>query len=83
MLIDVSFTHMLRNSLTGILLQIVEDIVDSGVTMSQLLKTLEKMGVKQKWTAILLSKRCGRKFEVSYFVLCCTKVIVFGYKKIK
>ncbi|KAL3997750.1 hypoxanthine phosphoribosyltransferase [Acanthocheilonema viteae] len=43
---------------------VVEDIVDSGVTMSQLLKMLEKMGVKQKWTAILLSKRRGREFKV-------------------
>ncbi|VDN84814.1 unnamed protein product [Brugia pahangi] len=43
---------------------IVEDIVDSGATMLQLLKTLEEMGIKQKWTAILLSKRCKREFEV-------------------
>ncbi|OZC05964.1 putative hypoxanthine phosphoribosyltransferase [Onchocerca flexuosa] len=50
---------------------IVEDIVDSGVTMVQLLKTLDEMKVKQKWTAILLSKRCKRKFEVSdlYFIV--------------
>uniref|UniRef100_A0AAF5Q122 Hypoxanthine phosphoribosyltransferase n=1 Tax=Wuchereria bancrofti TaxID=6293 RepID=A0AAF5Q122_WUCBA len=43
---------------------VVEDIVDSGATMSQLLKTLEEMGIRQKWTAILLSKRCKREFEV-------------------
>uniref|UniRef100_A0A0R3RTU4 Hypoxanthine phosphoribosyltransferase n=1 Tax=Elaeophora elaphi TaxID=1147741 RepID=A0A0R3RTU4_9BILA len=43
---------------------IVEDIVDSGVTMSQLLKTLDEMGVKQKWTAVLLSKRCRREMKV-------------------
>ncbi|CAG9539234.1 unnamed protein product [Cercopithifilaria johnstoni] len=43
---------------------IVDDIVDSGLTMSQLLKTLEEMGVKQKWTAVLLSKRCARELKV-------------------
>ncbi|VDK75791.1 unnamed protein product [Litomosoides sigmodontis] len=43
---------------------IVEDIVDSGVTMSYLLKTLEEMGVKKKWTAVLLSKRCRREVKV-------------------
>uniref|UniRef100_A0A915PPV3 Serine/threonine-protein kinase RIO2 n=1 Tax=Setaria digitata TaxID=48799 RepID=A0A915PPV3_9BILA len=43
---------------------VVEDIVDSGTTMSQLLNTLEEMGVKQKWTAVLLSKRCIREYEV-------------------
>uniref|UniRef100_A0A8R1XPV7 Hypoxanthine phosphoribosyltransferase n=1 Tax=Onchocerca volvulus TaxID=6282 RepID=A0A8R1XPV7_ONCVO len=43
---------------------IVEDIVDSGVTMVQLLKKLDEMKVKQKWTAVLLSKRCKREFEV-------------------
>ncbi|VDK54498.1 unnamed protein product [Gongylonema pulchrum] len=32
--------------------------------MSQLLETLDEIGVKQKWTAILLSKRITRKYEV-------------------
>ncbi|VDN00935.1 unnamed protein product [Thelazia callipaeda] len=43
---------------------VVEDIVDSGRTISQLLNRLEQMGVKQMWTAILLSKRCEREHKV-------------------
>ncbi|VDM46736.1 unnamed protein product [Toxocara canis] len=43
---------------------IVEDIVDSGQTLARLMRTLDKLGVKQKWTALLLSKRVQRQEEV-------------------
>ncbi|MFH4974249.1 hypothetical protein AB6A40_000958 [Gnathostoma spinigerum] len=43
---------------------VVEDIVDSGQTLAKLMNTLDRLGVRQKWTAILLSKRIKRVIEV-------------------
>uniref|UniRef100_A0AC34Q9A0 Phosphoribosyltransferase domain-containing protein n=1 Tax=Panagrolaimus sp. JU765 TaxID=591449 RepID=A0AC34Q9A0_9BILA len=43
---------------------IVDDIVDSGVTMARLVNTIAKLGSKQIWTSLLLSKRVPRKTEV-------------------
>uniref|UniRef100_A0A0N5AMN9 Pribosyltran domain-containing protein n=1 Tax=Syphacia muris TaxID=451379 RepID=A0A0N5AMN9_9BILA len=43
---------------------VVEDIVDSGCTLSKILNTLKLGGVKKAWTAILLSKRMKRINEV-------------------
>ncbi|KAE9549498.1 hypothetical protein FO519_007294 [Halicephalobus sp. NKZ332] len=43
---------------------IVDDIVDSGVTMSRLITTIKNLGAKQCWTSLLLSKRVPRKIEV-------------------
>jgi len=43
---------------------VVDDIVDSGVTMSRLITTIRNLGAKQCWTSLLLSKRVPRKVEV-------------------
>uniref|UniRef100_A0AC35TGI4 Hypoxanthine phosphoribosyltransferase n=1 Tax=Rhabditophanes sp. KR3021 TaxID=114890 RepID=A0AC35TGI4_9BILA len=43
---------------------IVEDIVDSGLTMDSLIKTIKDHGANQVWTSILLSKRVKRQVEV-------------------
>ncbi|WKX92316.1 hypothetical protein Q1695_010388 [Nippostrongylus brasiliensis] len=44
---------------------IVDDIVDTGLTLSKLIHTLEQYGTKKIWTALLLSKRIPRKVDVS------------------
>lgn len=41
--------------------QVVDDIIDSGVTLSQLVNTLKSLEVCQVWTSLLLSKRVPRK----------------------
>jgi len=43
---------------------VVDDIVDTGLTLSQLLITLENLKVKQAWTVVLVSKRISRKLYV-------------------
>uniref|UniRef100_A0A0N4ZXY4 Hypoxanthine phosphoribosyltransferase n=1 Tax=Parastrongyloides trichosuri TaxID=131310 RepID=A0A0N4ZXY4_PARTI len=43
---------------------IVEDIVDSGLTLHRLIKTVKDHGAENIWTAILLSKRVTRTKEV-------------------
>ncbi|CEF64701.1 Phosphoribosyltransferase domain and Hypoxanthine phosphoribosyl transferase family-containing protein [Strongyloides ratti] len=43
---------------------IVEDIVDSGLTLHRLIKTVNDNGASNIWTAILLSKRVERTKEV-------------------
>ncbi|PAV81301.1 hypothetical protein WR25_09307 [Diploscapter pachys] len=43
---------------------VVDDIVDSGQTMAKLLHTLKENGVKQSWTALLVSKRVSRMIQV-------------------
>ncbi|VDD87604.1 unnamed protein product [Enterobius vermicularis] len=43
---------------------IVEDVVDSGNTLAHLLDTLNVIGVKKAWTAVLMSKRVKREREV-------------------
>jgi len=43
---------------------VVDDIVDSGLTMSRLLKTIYDLGAKKCWTSLLLSKRVPRKVDV-------------------
>ncbi|PAV84316.1 hypothetical protein WR25_16889 [Diploscapter pachys] len=43
---------------------VVDDIVDSGQTMAKLLHTLKENGVKQSWTALLVSKRVPRMIQV-------------------
>uniref|UniRef100_A0A0N5BFV2 Hypoxanthine phosphoribosyltransferase n=1 Tax=Strongyloides papillosus TaxID=174720 RepID=A0A0N5BFV2_STREA len=43
---------------------IVEDIVDSGLTLHRLIKTVNDNGATNVWTAILLSKRVKRVKEV-------------------
>ena len=50
--------------MTFIFFQIVDDIVDSGVTMSRLIYTIQDLGAKQVWTSLLLSKRVPRKVDV-------------------
>ncbi|KAK0428894.1 hypothetical protein QR680_011070 [Steinernema hermaphroditum] len=52
------------DELKGQNILIVEDIVDSGLTMSRLLKTIYGNGAKKCWTSILLSKRVPRTVEV-------------------
>jgi len=47
--------------LSGKNILIVEDIVDSGLTLSHLISTLENLNVAKVWTALLLSKRVQRK----------------------
>ncbi|EPB78479.1 hypoxanthine phosphoribosyltransferase [Ancylostoma ceylanicum] len=44
---------------------VVDDIVDTGLTLSKLLHTLEQYGTKRVWTALLLSKRVPRKIDVA------------------
>lgn len=53
------------DDLKGANVLIVEDIVDSGQTLARLMRTLSQLGVKQQWTALLLSKRVKRKEEVN------------------
>lgn len=43
---------------------IVDDIADTGRTLAKLIKTLEDVGVKKTWTALLLSKRIERTVVV-------------------
>ncbi|XGW24306.1 hypothetical protein V3C99_006030, partial [Haemonchus contortus] len=43
---------------------IVDDIIDTGLTLSKLIHTLEGYGAKKVWTAVLLSKRVPRKINV-------------------
>ncbi|VDO98224.1 unnamed protein product [Heligmosomoides polygyrus] len=45
--------------------QVVDDIVDTGLTLSKLIHTLEEYGTKKIWTALLLSKRVPRKVDVA------------------
>uniref|UniRef100_A0A914Q220 Hypoxanthine phosphoribosyltransferase n=1 Tax=Panagrolaimus davidi TaxID=227884 RepID=A0A914Q220_9BILA len=52
------------NELKGQNVLIVDDIVDSGLTMSRLIFTIKDLGAKQVWTSLLLSKRVPRKVEV-------------------
>ncbi|GMR34416.1 hypothetical protein PMAYCL1PPCAC_04611, partial [Pristionchus mayeri] len=44
---------------------VVDDIVDTGRTLSLLLQKLEDTGVKKCWTALLVSKRVPRTIEVA------------------
>lgn len=44
---------------------VVDDIVDTGLTLSKLIHTLEEYGTKKIWTALLLSKRVPRKVDVA------------------
>uniref|UniRef100_A0A7E4ZUJ7 Hypoxanthine phosphoribosyltransferase n=1 Tax=Panagrellus redivivus TaxID=6233 RepID=A0A7E4ZUJ7_PANRE len=53
-----------QDELKGQNVLIVEDIVDSGLTMSRLVHTLQDLGAKQVWTSVLLSKRITRQVEV-------------------
>ncbi|CAI5438432.1 unnamed protein product [Caenorhabditis angaria] len=43
---------------------VVDDISDTGRTLAKLLSTLDEIGVKQTWTALLLSKRVKRDVDV-------------------
>ncbi|CAI4227636.1 unnamed protein product [Auanema sp. JU1783] len=43
---------------------IVDDIVDSGQTLHRLIHTLENLGVKRTWSALLLAKRVKRVIDV-------------------
>ena len=43
---------------------VVDDIVDTGRTLSRLLDTLKQSGVKKTWTALLVSKRVERAVTV-------------------
>ncbi|KAI1712852.1 phosphoribosyl transferase domain-containing protein [Ditylenchus destructor] len=52
------------DELSGKNVLIVDDIVDSGFTLSQLAATLKARGVAKLWTALLLSKRGVRKVPV-------------------
>jgi len=40
---------------------VVDDIIDSGMTLSNLIATLKGLEVSKIWTAILLSKRVQRR----------------------
>ncbi|VDM61735.1 unnamed protein product [Angiostrongylus costaricensis] len=44
---------------------VVDDIVDTGLTLSKLIHTLEQCGAKKIWTALLLSKRVPRKVTIT------------------
>ncbi|VDN56728.1 unnamed protein product, partial [Dracunculus medinensis] len=52
------------DELKGKNILIVEDIIDSGRTISKLVSTLNDIGVKKIWTAVLLSKRVTRLEKV-------------------
>ncbi|KAK5978558.1 Hypoxanthine phosphoribosyltransferase, partial [Trichostrongylus colubriformis] len=43
---------------------IVDDIVDTGLTLSKLIHTIEEHGAKKIWTALLVSKRVPRRVDV-------------------
>ncbi|CAB3408700.1 unnamed protein product [Caenorhabditis bovis] len=43
---------------------VVDDIADTGRTLAKLLDTLKSIGVRQTWTALLLSKRVHRAVPV-------------------
>jgi hypoxanthine phosphoribosyltransferase len=44
---------------------VVDDIVDSGLTLCRLLKTLEELSPRRVWTSLLLSKRIQRRVKVT------------------
>lgn len=60
---------------------IVEDIVDSGRTLSHLIQTLWTHGVKKAWTAVLLSKRVKRmnKVQEDFVAFDIADKFVVGY----
>ncbi|KAI6228987.1 hypothetical protein M3Y99_01157200 [Aphelenchoides fujianensis] len=49
------------NEIKGQNVLIVDDIVDSGLTLSRLIHTFEEQGASKVWTALLLSKRVKRQ----------------------
>ena len=45
-------------------LQIVDDIIDTGLTLFRLIKTIYSCGAKKVWTTVLFSKRVKRQVTV-------------------
>lgn len=60
----VRITHDLRSSVEGRNVLIVEDIVDTGLTLSYLLRNLQSRNPKSLRVATLLDKPSRRKVEV-------------------
>jgi hypoxanthine phosphoribosyltransferase len=60
---------------------IVDDIIDSGLTMSRLIYTIKDLGAKQVWTSLLLSKRVPRKVEVDehFVAFNIPNLFIIGY----
>ena len=60
---------------------LVEDIIDSGITMSELVPYLEKKGALSVRVATLLDKQCNRKvnFEADYVGAVIPNHFVIGF----
>jgi hypoxanthine phosphoribosyltransferase len=61
---DVAFTKDLEMSIEGRDVLVVEDIVDSGRTLKQLLGDLQRRHPRSLKTCVLLDKRCRREVDI-------------------
>ena len=68
-------------SLTGAHVLVVEDILDTGLTLNALAETLREQNPLSLRTAVLLDKPSGRKkpFRVEYVGFVCPDAFVVGY----
>ena len=41
----------------------VDDIIDSGLTLSRIIHTIKELGAAKIWTCLMLSKRVKRRIE--------------------
>ena len=60
---------------------LVEDIIDTGITMSKLVPTLESQGALSVRVATLLDKQCNRKveFDADYIGAVIPNHFVIGF----
>lgn len=77
----VSLTRDVRTSLAGRNVLVVEDIVDTGLSLSFLLADLRKRGPKSLRVCALLDKRGRRRTDVSidYAGMACGDRFLVGY----
>ena len=77
----VSISGVLKEGITGKHVVLVDDIIDTGVTLKELTKYLYDNGAKKVTTCVLGSKVGTRKvdFEADYKALDIPNEFVFGY----